>query len=191
MRHDDPAGREMRGAAGQFARDVVVAQPVEAVAPHALVVERAGQREGVVHEGMAVKGGVEAGHLRHARKGRHRGADAREVVRLVQRREGRACQDSATIASSSRTAASWSTPPCTTRWPTAPVEPGKQRGALASTVASACPCIAEDRRRRAGAPSASRRRTRRRADPVDEARRQGHVAAFRRRARPSARMTRR
>ena len=35
----------------------------------------------------AVEGGVEAGDLRHARKGRPRRLDAAEIMRLVQRRE--------------------------------------------------------------------------------------------------------
>ena len=63
---------------------------MEAVAPHALVVER--PRQGIavgVRRVAAVKRGVEAGDLRHLRIDLLRQPDRREVVRLVQRRQRR------------------------------------------------------------------------------------------------------
>jgi hypothetical protein len=73
---------------GELAGDVIVAQPVEAVAPHAFVVEAARQGEGVVDPWVAaVKGGVEAGHLHRLGEGRDGRAHPGEVVGLVQRRQ--------------------------------------------------------------------------------------------------------
>ena len=69
--------------------DRLVGNAVEAVAAHALVVQRARQGEALVELRLrAVEGGVEARHLRHAREGVARGAHALEVVRLVQRGQG-------------------------------------------------------------------------------------------------------
>jgi len=65
--------------------DVLVAETVEAVAPHALIIEFARQRERVVDPRMRpVESGVEARHLRGMREGFRGGPDAREVVRLVE-----------------------------------------------------------------------------------------------------------
>ena len=90
MRDHDAACMKLGFGRGEFARDVVVAQPVEAVAAHALFVEPARECESVVHEGVvAVKGGVEAGDLRRVREGVERGAHARKVMRLMERRERR------------------------------------------------------------------------------------------------------
>ncbi len=62
---------------------------MKAVAAHAFIVKAPGQGKGVGHEGvLAVKGGVETRHLQRLPKGRHGRADAGQVVRLVQRRQG-------------------------------------------------------------------------------------------------------
>ena len=61
---------------------------MKAVAAHALRIEAL--RDGVVIRDRAVAAmerGVEAGNLRQMRKTRENGADRREIVRLVQRRE--------------------------------------------------------------------------------------------------------
>ena len=61
---------------------------MKAVAPDALLVVLARQREGIGHERVAaVKRGVEAGHLRRPREGDTRRVDAGQIVRLVQRRQ--------------------------------------------------------------------------------------------------------
>ena len=88
MGHHDAAFRQLRRDARQFPGDVFVAEPVKAVTPHTFVIHCPRQRERIVHPGMAaMKGGVEAGNLRHPREGRHRRADPGQIVRLVQRRK--------------------------------------------------------------------------------------------------------
>ncbi len=73
---------------GSAARDVLVGQAVEAVAAHAAVGDRRRQREGLRdRRHRAVERGVEAGDLRQPGRAREHGADRREVVRLVQRRQ--------------------------------------------------------------------------------------------------------
>ena len=88
MGDDDAALREVRVIGAEFSRDVVIAQPVKPVSPHALVIEPARQGEGVVDPGVtAMKGRVETGDLHRAGKGRAGGSDGGEVMGLVQRRE--------------------------------------------------------------------------------------------------------
>ena len=100
---------------------VFVGQAVKAVAAHALIVKRARQRESVVDEGMrAVKRRVETGDLRHAGKCRPGRFDAGEVVRLVQRRErNEAFSRCSSLVVDHAPAPRTSSPPWTTRWPTA------------------------------------------------------------------------
>ena len=89
MGDDDAAGGHLGRHLGEAVGDVFVAEAVEAVAADALVVEAARERVAVGVRGVAaVEGGVEAGDLRHVRVDRHREADRREVVRLVQGRQG-------------------------------------------------------------------------------------------------------
>ena len=69
MGDDHVLARDLRRDRAQLAGDVFVGEAVEAVAPHALVVIGARQRERVGDEGMAaVEGGVEAGDLRRPGK---------------------------------------------------------------------------------------------------------------------------
>ena len=85
---DDAALRAAFVGRHQLRTNRLVRQAMKTVAPHARVVQRLRQRETLVDVGLrAVKGGVEAGHLRHTCKRRARRAHARQVVRLVQRRE--------------------------------------------------------------------------------------------------------
>ena len=61
---------------------------MEAVAPHALLVQRVGQGVAVGHLGMAaMEGGVEAGDLGNPGAALADHADGRQVVGLVQRRQ--------------------------------------------------------------------------------------------------------
>jgi hypothetical protein len=63
---------------------------MKAVAPHAFVVQGAGQGKRIVHPRVvAVEGGVETRHLHHVWKRGLRRADARQVVGLVQGCKGR------------------------------------------------------------------------------------------------------
>jgi hypothetical protein len=72
----------------QHRGDVLVGQAVEAIAAHALVVQFHRQCEHLRQFGLrAVEGGVEAGHLRHARLAFEHQPDRHQVVRLVQRRQ--------------------------------------------------------------------------------------------------------
>ena len=90
MGDDHPAAGDVGRDRAQPLGDVFVGEAVEAVAAHALVVERARQRVAVgVRRMAAVEGGVEAGDLRHVRVDLLREPDRREVVRLVQRRQRR------------------------------------------------------------------------------------------------------
>ena len=58
---------------------------MKAVAPNAFLLERVGEREGLLDlRRGAVKSGIEACHLRQSRIEAHRHLDGREVVRLMQ-----------------------------------------------------------------------------------------------------------
>ena len=82
------AGSDLRRHLGQHARDVLIGQAVEAVAANALVIEPARQGEPVGELGMAaVERGIEAGDLRQVGLDCGDGADAGEIVRLMQRRQ--------------------------------------------------------------------------------------------------------
>ena len=88
MGDDHPALGEARIVVFQDGRDVVVGQPVEAVAPHAALAHLARQREQARDVGLGlVEGGVEAGDLRHPRKAAAHDPDRLQVVGLMQRRE--------------------------------------------------------------------------------------------------------
>ena len=81
---DAPVGDLWRDL-GQHARDILVGQAVKTIAADARVMETAGQGEPVGEiRAAAVEGGIEAGHLRQVRLHRGNGADAGEIVRLVQ-----------------------------------------------------------------------------------------------------------
>ena len=68
---------------------VVIAKPVEAKAPHTLIVEPPGQRESVVDPRMpAVKSSVETADLPGVWKGQSCSLDTGKVVRLMEGREG-------------------------------------------------------------------------------------------------------
>jgi hypothetical protein len=138
MGDDDAALRERRVIGGELAGDVIVAQPVEAVAPHAFVVEAARQGEGVVDPWVAaVKGGVEAGHLHRLGEGRDGGAHPGEVVGLVQRRQrAERVEPFAIRSGSADLGASISGPPWTTRWPMPAIRAPSIRGASASRIAA-------------------------------------------------------
>ena len=83
-----PRGRASRRCCGSTLRDVLVRQAVEAVAPHAALGDRRGQRERLRDRGLvAMERGVEAGDLRQLRRALEQRPDRRQVVRLVQRRE--------------------------------------------------------------------------------------------------------
>ena len=78
MGDDDAAVGDFGRDLAQPRADVFIGEPVEAVAPHALVVERARQAVGVGDEGMAaMEGGVETADLRRVGKQRARGARPR------------------------------------------------------------------------------------------------------------------
>src|ERR1700757_2925434 len=69
-------------------RDVLVGKPVESIAPYAALGDRAGECECLRYLGLdAVECGVEARDLWQLRRALEQGADRREIVRLVQRRE--------------------------------------------------------------------------------------------------------
>ena len=88
MGDDDAAACDFWRDLAQSFGDIFVGEAVEAVAAHALVVERARQGVAVAMRGMpAMEGGIETGDLRQGRVDLHREADRREIVRLVQRRE--------------------------------------------------------------------------------------------------------
>ncbi|MNZ43896.1 hypothetical protein D3C78_615100 [compost metagenome] len=83
-----PAGSRRWVQLRQDAGDVLVGQPVEAVAPHAALGDGRRQGEHLREFGLpAMEGGVEAGHLGQLRRPLGDGADRRQVVRLVQRGE--------------------------------------------------------------------------------------------------------
>ena len=68
MRYDHPAVGDLGRALRQHRGDVFVGKAVKAVAPYPLLVERVGQRKGLLDlRRGAVEGGVEARHLRQIR----------------------------------------------------------------------------------------------------------------------------
>ena len=67
----------------------------------------------------AVKCGVETGDLRKIGKSVEKHADRREIVRLMQRRQGIYCSSFLRTFESTITGSLYSGPPCTTRCPTA------------------------------------------------------------------------
>src|SRR5690242_17900179 len=88
MREDHPSSRKRRRELAQAGYQVFVRQTVEAVAPHAFVAQAPWQCEGLRQMALAtMKGGIEAGNLRHARCGGEDRANGGEVVRLMQRRQ--------------------------------------------------------------------------------------------------------
>ncbi len=88
VQHDGAALRGLRVELRQHRGDVLVAQPVEAVAPHARLVQLVGQREHLGDLGIgAMKRRVEARDLRYVGRAMQYCANRREVMRLVQRRQ--------------------------------------------------------------------------------------------------------
>src|SRR5947207_5822087 len=88
MQHDRFAVRRARIVIGQSARAVFVRQAVEAVADHAAIGDRFGQRECLRNRRLrAMERGVEAGDLRKLWQSLEQRAYRRQVVRLMQRRE--------------------------------------------------------------------------------------------------------
>ena len=89
MGDHDAAGRMQWRDLPEPIGDIFIGQAMKAVATHALVVKSAGQTEDVIDERMrAVEGGIETRNLAHMRPSLARRQDARNVVRLMQRREG-------------------------------------------------------------------------------------------------------
>src|SRR5712692_10718479 len=81
---DDTRGRR----AGKRLHDVFERDTVKAEAADSLVPQRARQREALGHfRHLAMESGVEARHLRQARKPASRGLDAIDFARKMQRRE--------------------------------------------------------------------------------------------------------
>ena len=88
MGDDNPPMRYDRISLAQCGSDVIVGKPVETVSPDPSVMQFTGQREALGHRRLVMmKGGIEARDLRQRWRHSRDGADCREVVRLVQRRE--------------------------------------------------------------------------------------------------------
>ena len=88
MRDDHPALGETRIVVFQDGRDVVVGQPMEAVAPHAALAHLARQGEQARDVGLGLmEGRVETGNLRHPRQAAAHDPDRLQVMGLMQRRE--------------------------------------------------------------------------------------------------------
>ena len=86
MAGHDPTRRQRRVDLAQAARDVLVGQPVEAIAAHARLVPAVGDGEAVRDLGVrAVKGRVEAGHLGDVRVAAANLPDRGQIVGLMQR----------------------------------------------------------------------------------------------------------
>ena len=97
-------------------RDVLVGEPVEAVAPDARLVQLLGEREALGHgRHAAMEGGVEAGHLRQRRIELAQGADGARLCGWCSGASGTNVWRRASTASSTSTGASNDAPPCTTR----------------------------------------------------------------------------
>ena len=89
MADHHPALRQSRVDLAQPVGDVGVGEAVKAVAAHTLLVPAVRDREPVGDLGMAaMERGVEARDLGHLRPARADLADRRQIVRLVQRRQG-------------------------------------------------------------------------------------------------------
>ena len=88
MRDDHPALGETGIVVFQDGRDVVVGQPVEAVAPNAALAHfaRQGEQSRDVRLGL-MEGSIETGDLRHPRKAASHDPDRLQVMGLMQRRE--------------------------------------------------------------------------------------------------------
>src|SRR5258708_33571674 len=90
MRNDDTCLRNIGRGLWQGLRDVFIGKPVKSIPPDTLIVQSAGYgvvvRDRVV---IAVKGRVEAGDLGQSGKIAEQGADRRQIVGLMQRRERR------------------------------------------------------------------------------------------------------
>jgi hypothetical protein len=87
---DDDASRDdFRSYLRQDRGDVLVRQPVESVALHAGIADLLGQRDQLGHGRLAaMKAGVEAGDLRYAGQALLDRFDRRQIVRLMERRQG-------------------------------------------------------------------------------------------------------
>ncbi len=85
---DDPTARQVGIQRREAAGDVLVREAVEAVAAHALVVERPGQSDPLRDRRLPpMEGRVETGDLRQVRPRGGQGPDRGETLRLVQRRQ--------------------------------------------------------------------------------------------------------
>jgi hypothetical protein len=88
MSNDDAATCNLGHERGESFGNVFIREPVEPVAPNALLIELIGYRVAVRDVVMAaMKGCIEAGNLRELWKARKSSFDRRETVRLVQRCE--------------------------------------------------------------------------------------------------------
>jgi hypothetical protein len=84
MRYDDTAIGNFGRALRQHRGNVLVGEPMKAVAPDTFFIERIGQGEGLLNlRRSAVKGGIEACYLRQFGIEAHRQLYGRQVVRLV------------------------------------------------------------------------------------------------------------
>ena len=89
VRHHGAACGQRRHLGFGGARHVFIRQAMKAVAPHAVFMKAPGQRKHLRLRRLAmVKGGVKAGHLRQVWPLGQQAANGRQVVRLVQRRQG-------------------------------------------------------------------------------------------------------
>ncbi len=89
MRDDYAARRRFRIDARQRTRDIFVGEPVKTVAPHAAIRNCGRQRERLREFRLrAMKGRIKACDLRHFRRTFGDDPNRRQVVRLVQWREG-------------------------------------------------------------------------------------------------------
>lgn len=85
MRDHNAARCQRRIGLAQGAGDIVIAEPVKAVAPDTLIVECVRNRIDFVHARHGpVEGGVETGDLGGIREGRAGGADPGQAMRLMQ-----------------------------------------------------------------------------------------------------------
>ena len=88
MADDDPAARDIRGPFSQGRCDVLVGEPVEPVPPDPGIVQRPRQCEPLRYGRLAmVKGGIETRNLRQPGGNGRNGANRREIMRLMQRRQ--------------------------------------------------------------------------------------------------------
>ena len=88
MRDHNAPGRMVGRHLTQLRGNVLIGKAMEAIASHALVIEVAREREGIVDVGVgAVECRVKAGDLGDARPSRLRRSDPGQIVRLMQRRQ--------------------------------------------------------------------------------------------------------